>query len=273
MDLKKRHKIEKAFHDSWAQDIQLSEIDPRRSFEAPTSAENLQVMEWLGDPKGLKILDLGCGLGDAAAYFGLRGARVTAVDISPGMVKVARKLAAREGVSRRVKVSQALGEKLPFRNASFDVVYGNGVLHHLDTAVAAPEIARILKPGGRALFIEPLAYNPLIWVYRRLAAGVRTEAEEPMTYGKFRAMSAYFESYRRAETQLLTLLIFLWFFIIEREHPSKVRYWKKIVNEAERYQRAFGILRAMERALMTVLPLLRPLCWNVVVEFRRKARA
>jgi hypothetical protein len=94
-----------------------------------------------------------------------------------------------------------------------------------------------------------------------------------MTYGKFRAMSAYFGSYRRAETQLLTLLIFLWFFVIERAHPSKVRYWKKIVNEAERYQRAFGILRAMEKALMTVLPFLKPLCWNVVVEFRRKARA
>lgn len=269
MELKKRHKIEEAFHDAWARVIALDEIDPRRSFEAVTSAENRQVMEWLGDPRGKHILDLGCGLGDAAVYFAMRGARVTAVDISPGMIKVVRRLARREGVSHRVKAMRAVGEGLPFKDSSFDIVYGNGVLHHLDTAVSAPEIARVLKPGGKGLFIEPLAYNPVIAVYRRLAAGVRTEAEAPMTYMKFRAMAGYFAGYRRKELQFLTLLIFLWFFAVEWQHPSKVRYWKKIVNEAGRYGAAFRVLQALERGLLFLLPFLKPLCWNVVVEYTK----
>src|SRR5882724_3418518 len=132
MDLRKRHHIEEEFHDAWARVIDLHEIDPRRSFEAVTSAENIQILRWMGPLKGKKILDLGCGLGDAAVYFAMQGAKVTAVDISPGMIKVLRRLAAREKVSGRIKSMRAVGEKLPFKDGSFDFVYGNGVLHHLD---------------------------------------------------------------------------------------------------------------------------------------------
>jgi len=267
MELRQRHNIEETFHDAWAKEINLDEIDPRRSFEAVTSAENRLVLEWMGPIKGKKILDLGCGLGDAAVYFAMQGAQVTAVDISPGMIKVLKRLAAREKVSGRIKGMRAVGEKLPFKSGSFDFVYGNGVLHHLDCSVSGPEISRVLKKGGRGIFIEPLAYNPVIEVYRHLASGVRTEAEAPMTYAKFRELAKYFKAYRRQESQLLTLGIFLWFFLVERQNPSKVRYWKKIVNEADTYGPAFRVLQKAERMLMTVLPFSRPLCWNVVVEY------
>ena len=269
MELKKRHKIEEAFHDAWAKVIDLGEIDPRRSFEAVTSAENRQIMQWMGAIRGKRILDLGCGLGDAAVYFAMQGAKVTAVDISPGMVSVVKRLAKREKVSGRVKAMRAVGEKLPFKDASFDFVYGNGVLHHLDTEVSGPEIARVLKKGGRGIFIEPLAYNPVINVYRALASGVRTEAEAPMTYAKFRRLGSYFKSYRLEELQFLTLGILLWFFFIEFQNPSKVRYWKKIVNEDAKYGPAFKVLRAIEKGLLAVLPFLKPLCWNVVVEYQK----
>lgn len=269
MELKKRHAIEEEFHDTWAKAIDLGEIDPRKSFEAIPSAENRLVLQWMGKLKGRRILDLGCGLGDAAVYFAMQGAQVTAVDISPEMIKVVRRLAAREKVSGRVKAMRAVGEKLPFKTGSFDFVYGNGVLHHLDCGVSGPEIARVLKKGGKGIFIEPLAYNPVIEVYRYLASGVRTEAEAPMTYAKFRKLAAYFQGYRRQESQLLTLAIFLWFFFVEWQNPSKVRYWKKVVNEAGTYGPAFHLLQKAERGLMAVLPFLRPLCWNVVVEYRK----
>jgi len=272
LELKRRHAIEEKFHDGWARQIDLAEIDPRRSFEAPTAAENRAALGFLGPLKGKRILDLGCGLGDAAVYFGMRGAKVTAVDISQGMVKVCQKLAKKHGVADRVRAFRAVGERLPFKKGEFDLIYGNGVLHHLDVDVSAPEIARVLKPGGRAVFIEPLAYNPVISVYRRLAAGVRTEAEQPMTYAKFRCMAGYFDAYERREVQLLTLAIFLWFFLVEWQHPSKVRYWKKIINEGERYAPAFRVLEKMEKGLMRALPFLRPLAWNVVLSYSKKGK-
>jgi SAM-dependent methyltransferase len=268
-ELKDRHRIEREFHDEWARDLDLAGIDPRRSFEAVTAVENQRVLALMGDPHGQRILDLGCGMGDAAVYFALRGASVCAVDVSPGMVDVCRRLAQREGVGSQVDAQVAVGEKLPFADGSFDVVYGNGVLHHLDLGVSGPEIARVLKPGGLGAFIEPLAYNPVIEIYRRLAAGVRTAAESPLTYRQFRAFFRHFASGELVEMQCFTQAIFLWFFFVEWANPSKVRYWKKITNEAERYGPAFRRLWAAERFAFKWFPPIRPLAWNVVVSVRK----
>jgi SAM-dependent methyltransferase len=270
-EIEDRHRIERDFHDAWARDLDLDGIDPRRSFEAATAIENQHVLDRIGDLQGKRILDLGCGMGDAAVYFALRGAQVSAVDISPGMVDVCRRLAQREGVASQVQAQAAVGERLPFADGSFDVVYGNGVLHHLDLGISGPEIARVLGPGGLGVFIEPLAYNPVIEVYRKLASGVRTAAESPLTYRQFRSFIRHFEAGELVEMQFLTQAIFLWFFFVEGANPSKVRYWKKITNEAERYGPAFRRLWRAERVLFRLLPFLKPLAWNVVLSVRKTA--
>ncbi len=75
MDLKKRHSIEESFHDTWAKTVRLDEISPAQAFEAETSVENRLALEWMGELRGKKVLDLGCGLGDAAVYFAMQGAQ------------------------------------------------------------------------------------------------------------------------------------------------------------------------------------------------------
>jgi hypothetical protein len=67
----------------------------------------------------------------------------------------------------------------------------------------------------------------------------------------------------------LTLLIFIWFFLAERQNPSKVRYWKKIVREGEKYGKSFKVLFYLETKLFKLLPILKPLCWNVVAVFKK----
>ena len=121
----------------------------------------------LGDVRGRRVLDYGCGHGMAAVVLARRGARVTAFDLSPGYLAEARRRARANGVD--VAFVQADGQRLPFADASFDRVWGNAVLHHLDLGRAAAELSRVLRPGGLAVFCEPWGENPLLdWARRRL---------------------------------------------------------------------------------------------------------
>ncbi len=65
-------------------------------------------------------------------------------------------------------------DRIPATDNEFDRIYGNGVLHHVPVDTCMPELARILKPSGKACFIEPIPYNPIINAYRKIAASVRT---------------------------------------------------------------------------------------------------
>src|SRR5262249_8081677 len=107
----------------------------------------------LGDLRGRRVLDFGCGHGMAAVIMSQRGARVTAFDLSGGYVREAGACALANGVA--VDLIQANGECLPFADNSFDCIWGNAVLHHLDIDRAGRELVRVLKPRGLAVFCEP----------------------------------------------------------------------------------------------------------------------
>jgi SAM-dependent methyltransferase len=73
-----------------------------------------------------------------------------------------QQVAQRQGVAERVYVHVGPAEELPFENASFDLIYGGAALHHLQLDRAGRELARVLKPGGKGAFQDPLAHNPLL---------------------------------------------------------------------------------------------------------------
>lgn len=135
----------------------------------------------LGDVRGLNVLDFGCGHGMAAVVFARHGARVTAFDLSTGYLEEARQRAQANGVG--IEFVAADGERLPFADATFDRIWGNAVLHHLDLTVAAAELLRVLRPGGLAVFCEPWGENRLLsWARRRLPyrGKERTTDEQPL---------------------------------------------------------------------------------------------
>src|SRR6188768_2520779 len=119
----------------------------------------------LGDLRGRRALDYGCGHGMAAVVLARAGADVTAFDLSPGYVAEAHERLRANGVAGTVVAAD--GENLPFPDRSFDAVWGNAVLHHLDLARAGRELARVMKPGGVAVFCEPWGGNPLLSLARR----------------------------------------------------------------------------------------------------------
>lgn len=136
---------------------------------------------WLGDPRGLKILDLGCGHGMAAVVLARRGAEVTGLDLSTGYLAEARRRAEANQVA--ATWVQADAERLPFPGKTFDRIWCHAILHHLDLPRAAAELHRVLKPGGWAVVCEPWGDNPLLrWARARIAypEKERTPDEMPL---------------------------------------------------------------------------------------------
>jgi ubiquinone/menaquinone biosynthesis C-methylase UbiE len=258
---------EESFHDSWAEAIQPSELLPDESFLAATAPENRFILEKIGDLRGKKILDVGCGPGESSVFFAKRGAEVTGLDISGKMLETLKQLAALHGVEKKIKrIKASLGEQLPFADNSFHLVYGNGVIHHLpDSTLALREIKRVLKDKGAAAFIEPLTHNPLIKVYRLIATRVRTRGEKPLSVARIESLIGEFGPGEHREFQLTTLLVFLWFFLGKRMNPNRVRYWKEIVKESKRYERIFRLFFKLDDLLLRWIPYLRRFCWNSVI--------
>lgn len=94
-----------------------------------------------------------------------KAASVNAIDISAGEIAVLEEWAKRNGMSN-IEARVGDGERLPYEDGQFDYVFGNAISHHLELGKCLPEIARVLKPGGRAAFCEPSAENPLTTAYR-----------------------------------------------------------------------------------------------------------
>jgi SAM-dependent methyltransferase len=161
----------------------------------------------LGDVGGLRVLDCGCGHGMAAVVLARRGAHVCGIDLSPGYLREARARARANGAA--VAFVQADAERLPFADASFDRIWGNAVLHHLDPGRAGRELFRVLAPGGRAVFCEPWGENPLLtWARQSLPypGKDRTPDERPLRRAQVRRLRAIFPRVEVRGFQLLSMV-------------------------------------------------------------------
>lgn len=240
-------------------------ISVEKYFSAPTAIENRFALKLMGPLKGKRILDLGCGFGESSICFALKGAEVFALDISAKMLGCVKILAEKYELGKFIIPIKAPAERIPLESESVDIVFGGNVAHHIDIPVVSKEIKRVLKKGGRAIFIEPLTYNPLINIYRKIAKDVRTKMERPFTFKDIQTFGTSFSRVCHHEFQLFTTMIFVWFFFVERLDPNEVRYWKRYIERGEDYATAFKILHKIDDVVLRI-PFLRRFCWNTVIE-------
>ena len=111
-----------------------------------------EIRRLLGDVRGLKVADLGCGTGRSAIALNEAGAEVTALDFSNEMLAQARQ---KPGAGRVRFIVHDLGNPLPLDSDSYDRVLCSLALEHVqDLDVAFGEMARICRPEGRVVIIE-----------------------------------------------------------------------------------------------------------------------
>ena len=114
----------------------------------------------LGDVRGRRLLEVGIGSGALSVHLALRGAQVTGIDVAEENVVVARRRATVNGVAERTDFRVVPVEQLADPDATYDGMIGNLVLHHFELAIAMANIRRMLRPGGLALFCEPVLLMP-----------------------------------------------------------------------------------------------------------------
>jgi SAM-dependent methyltransferase len=138
---------------------------------------------------GKRALELGCGTGIFLSQVAPCGARIHGLDLSADLLGRAR---ARLSAAANVGLERGNAEQTPYRDASFDAVYGSSILHHLDLERALVESFRVLRSGGRIAFAEPNALNPQVAVMFHVDAlkpyfGV---SPDEMAFSKFAARRA-----------------------------------------------------------------------------------
>lgn len=140
------------------------------------------------------VLEYGCADGSLSLgqlELPARCRSLTGIDISDVAIAKATRAAAAAGVGNaRFLVMDA--EAMTFADRSFDLVFGRGILHHLNLENCFSEIARILRDGGVAIFSEPMGHNPLINLYRARTPEIRTEDEHPMVTRDFALARRHF---------------------------------------------------------------------------------
>jgi ubiquinone/menaquinone biosynthesis C-methylase UbiE len=152
--------------------------------------------------RGKHLLEIGCGMGYDSLEFLKRGVRVTATDLTPNAVELARRHFELEGVQAEV-VRTANALDLPFDDDVFDAAWANGVLHATgDTARAVREVRRVLRPGGRAIISHFYRRPSWMYILHRLGRENIEYPEQDPPVNEFlseREIEALFDGFRIIE--------------------------------------------------------------------------
>jgi len=165
---------ERAFFDAQAlaaADFNLPKIAQRYAAAKGHTLHRTEIAyEALGDIRGKRVLDVGCGLGEHSLLFASWGAQVTGVDISGASIAVARLRAARFALTERVSFLETPFDLLDASDGAFDIVWCAGFLHHVWDRLedVCGRLQTLLAPQGFLLLSEPVRLSRAIRLLRSL---------------------------------------------------------------------------------------------------------
>jgi SAM-dependent methyltransferase len=201
---------------------------------------------------GTTVLEYGCGPYTATAALRAEVRSVVGIDLSTVAIRRYMDRATAKGL-RMVRGCVMNAESLAFSTGAFDLIYGSSILHHLDLDRSLSEISRTLKPGGTAVFLEPLGHNPAINLYRRLTPSMRTPDEHPFRVSDFEVIRKYFGR-------------------IELKYFNMASIAAMLFRNSRALQPVLRSLNAVDEKLFEALPFLRRYAWCTVMTFHDPVR-
>ncbi|MGE0769735.1 MAG: class I SAM-dependent methyltransferase [Hyphomicrobiaceae bacterium] len=203
----------------------------------------------IGEVAGKDVLVIGCS--DVGVLpLARRGARVFGIDIADEVIDKLRASIAAEGLEDSAQVAVMDAEDIDLSRGRFHIVVCSGVLHHLNVERAAKSFQRVLRPDGRVVMLEPMAWNPPAAVYRLLTPSMRTPFEHPLTPRDIHLLR---RSFGNVMFQGFAMLSFL---------SLPFAYIRPLHWATRPVQRA---LEAVDSLLFRLVPPLRYLAWASVI--------
>lgn len=191
MDQAERIARERDFHNQRFADDSEREQRVGRFYTAIRYGFDLYEQRVAAASAGRDLLEYGCGTDGLALEMAATARSVTGIDISDVAIRQAQRSAALRGL-QNVTFIQDNAEAMHLADGQVDVVAGSGIVHHLDIPKAMREVRRVLRPGGTAIFIEPLGHNPAVNWYRNRTPELRTPDEHPLLSSDLRSMAREF---------------------------------------------------------------------------------
>ncbi len=239
-----RLETEKAFHnEAFARGIRKP-LDRYYSIFSSVRADFLLRLKELA--KDTVVLECGCGINSYAGELQGIASDLTGIDISDEAVRQSEKLAMESGAKNcRFLIMDA--ENLKFDNNSLGLLFGVGIIHHLDLNAFFDEAARVLTPDGSMLFMEPLGHNPLLNIYRRLTPKYRTPDEHPLLIKDLGLINRFFSR--------TTIRYYFFFALLAVPFRNSIFFsgLLKLLNKAD-------------RLFFRWIPFARYLAWYCIIE-------
>jgi|TARA_B110000444_G_scaffold122422_1_gene115190 ubiquinone/menaquinone biosynthesis C-methylase UbiE len=174
------------------------------------------------------VLDYGCGIGSVAQKIAkLNPSKLFGIDISE--VSINKAIENAKNLNLQIDYSVDNCEKTKFRAETFDLVFGSGILHHLNLKKSVEEINRVLKNNGEMVFLEPLGTNPIINFYRKLTPKSRSVDEHPFLKKDFDFINSLFDQVTVRYYGFFTLVFFLFY----RDPKESLMF--KIISKLDYY--------------------------------------
>ena len=248
MSLSEINKREKDFHNKLHLSEELERKNQGKFYKALYGlySDFLNILK--NETKAKHVLDFGCGTGNfTEKVINFNPKKIVAVDISEEAIKKAKNNPVLNNKNIEYKVENC--EDLSLNSDSFDIAYGSGILHHLNLNKSLSELKRILKKDGKIIFIEPMATNPIINLYRKFTPNARSSDEHPFKLSDIEFIKSLFTNVEVKYYGFLTLVCFLFY-----KEPEK--------------SNLFQILKKMDEKILNTR-YFKFLAWSVLIKAKK----